>query len=89
MLVSQFVQLVVDHCLSAVVTETLESSVINNSSCSASAMETGEFYLLNVNTPLELGGMSTPGHNNMPDNNAFSGCIKNMRVNDKVRCLHY
>ena len=80
----QLLRLVVDHCMSAQITETIDASSADRSSCEATASVDGEHYLLNVVTPLELGGMSSPGVNGMPSNNAFSGCIKNMRVNDKV-----
>ena len=80
----QELRLVVDHCIGAPVTEDIDSSSSVRSGCEATGSSSGEKYLLNVLTPLELGGRSVEYSSSLPNNNNFEGCIKNMRVNDKV-----
>ena len=80
-------RLVIDHCLSAVVTETIDMTTADRSSCEDLQISPDpDFRLLNLLTPLEVGGASPDSvTSGLPNNNNFEGCLKNLRVNDMVR----
>ena len=81
----QEVSLVVDHCSVGAVNENINSSAEDRQACSDTKTSTGERFLLNLNTPLELGGRSKPAVN-YPSNlqPGINGCIKNLMYNGMV-----
>ena len=84
-------RLVIDHCLSAVVTETIDMTTADRSSCEDLQISPDpDFRLLNLLTPLEVGGASPDSvTSGLPNNNNFEGCLKNLRVNDMVRSMFH
>jgi len=83
--VSQEVRLIVDHCSSAVLDETIERSVEDRSGCDFKAVVPGEKFLL-APMPVQLGGrVSAPARypSGLTDS-GFDGCIKNLIHNGEV-----
>ncbi|XP_071958459.1 neural-cadherin-like [Antedon mediterranea] len=83
------VELVVDHCLSAksTISEVGSVSTIDDSSCRITGTVTGTSRLLNVNTPLQLGGRATSGWDYSSvtfSNTGFDGCIRNLIQDGKL-----
>ncbi|XP_033125355.1 neural-cadherin-like [Anneissia japonica] len=83
------VEMVVDHCLSAksTISEAGSSSIIDDSSCRIAGTVAGTSRLLNVNTPLQLGGRATSGWDYGSisfANNGFDGCIRNLIQDGKL-----
>lgn len=83
----QVFRLVVDHCESAQITESIDATSANRDSCEDVEMSPDpDFRLLNLVTPLEVGGLSASSDGSgLPNNNNFEGCLKDLRVNDMVR----
>ena len=81
----QNVRLIVDHCEASEILEDINMSIEDRSACEVTKTIEGEQFILNVFTPLQLGGrakqvnypaqLSTPG---------FNGCIRNLRHNGEV-----
>ncbi len=78
--------LVVDHCENSEVDENIANSTADRSMCEDMGMSDGENYLLNVLTPLELGGRLNSEVNfpNTIISSRFNGCMKNLYWNGKV-----
>ena len=76
----------VDACRNAVIDENLKESVLNTDTCKVSDVLPRDDFLLDVMTPLEVGGRSKPDINYPPGiaGQGFNGCIKNIRVNGQV-----
>ena len=84
----QNVRLIVDHCEASDVTEDINMSYEDRSACEAAEEVTGEQFILNVVTPLQLGGRAKQV--NYPAGltpSGFNGCIRNLRHNGQVRRL--
>ena len=80
----QTVRLIVDHCESSIVDESINGTSEIRTSCESShTYINGDQFLLNVNTPLEVGGKSTSYPGGITTT-GFNGCLKNLRYNDKV-----
>jgi len=85
--VTQDIRMIVDHCSSAVLDETIESSSEDRSSCEFHAIIPGQKFLL-APMPVQLGGRISP-RASYPvglTNVGFFGCIKNLVHNGEV-CL--
>ena len=78
--------MVVDHCSVSSVVESINSSVEDRKACEASGTLQGESFLLNVYTPLQLGGRANKAYPPGLVNRDFDGCIGNLRHNGMV-CL--
>ena len=80
--------MVVDQCESAVIQENENSQTSHHDKrpCEAKGETPGNNKYLNVNTPLELGGRSTPFVSYPRDvtDQGFKGCIKNVIHNGEV-----
>ena len=78
--------MVVDHCSVAEVTEDILTSVEDNKACQASGTLTAYHFVLQVSTPLELGGRSKPDVNYPAglSTNGFDGGMRNLRHNGVV-----
>lgn len=81
----QQIRLVIDHCSSATWDETLNSYSMDRSLCEVSGRVPKEKFLLNVATPLQLGGRSDTSFNADLKTNSFSGCVRNLEHNGEVR----
>ena len=84
----QNVRLIVDHCEASDVTEDINMSYEDRSACEAAEEVPGEQFILNVVTPLQLGGRAKQV--NYPAGltpSGFNGCIRNLRHNTQVRRL--
>lgn len=65
----------------------------NDLSCYVYKLPSGSNSLLNVNGPLQVGGLSldlqklrsSMGWQYIPSNNNFAGCISNLSLNGEVR----
>ena len=77
----------VDACRNAIIDENLEESTLNTDACKVSGELPQDDFLLDVMTPLEVGGRSHPNINYPTDitGQGFTGCIKNIRVNGQVK----
>ena len=84
-LAMQMFHLVVDHCADPDIEENIANSTEDRSKCEAKGEMGGEHFLLNVNTPLQLGGRANPSVN-YPSSlgGSYTGCIKNLRHNGLV-----
>ncbi|XP_015602417.1 neural-cadherin isoform X3 [Cephus cinctus] len=87
------VKLIVDYCKSAVISELEDGSPpkFNDSSCQAQGIVPPFNEYLNVNAPLQIGGLYVeqfdPAHykwKHMPVGKGFDGCIKNLFHNSKL-----
>ena len=78
-------RLIVDYCKVAEIIENINSTYEDRSACEVDMQTASDYFLLNVNTPLQLGGRRT-NPNYPPDITleGFNGCIKNLRHNGKV-----
>ena len=78
--------MVVDSCQSSDVSEAVLSTSDDRKACESSATAPGEKFLLNVNSPLQLGGRSNPSANYPTGLTAsgFQGCMKDLEVNGMV-----
>ena len=77
--------MVVDHCRSSIVAETMEATATERQVCESHGYAMGADHFLTVNTPLELGGRAKPA--NYPPGlagNSFNGCMKNLWINGQV-----
>ena len=76
----------VDACRNAIIDENLEESNLNTEACKVSGELPRDDFLLDVITPLEVGGRSHPNIGYPADINDqnFTGCVKNIRVNGQV-----
>ncbi|XP_072169186.1 neural-cadherin-like [Diadema setosum] len=76
----QFVEMTVDRCENAVVTETSSSTSADYSVCRVSGQTPGPNKFLNVKTPLFLGGVD-PAYNipRVTPSSGFDGCIRNLK----------
>nr|BAC06837.1 Pf1-cadherin [Ptychodera flava] len=87
---SKHVEFVLDHCENAVITETERTSVSDESNCKATDTTPGTNRFLNVNTPLQLGGIDMdstytyPNTFNFAPGGDFVGCIRNVIQDGKV-----
>ncbi|ELU14775.1 hypothetical protein CAPTEDRAFT_226653 [Capitella teleta] len=82
----KMLSLVADHCSVAEVTETIDNSIEDRAACEDEGSFTGEQFLFNMHTPLELGGRSVGGVNypsGIPSA-GFDGCVKNLMYNGNV-----
>ncbi len=76
-----------DHCEGSEVNETIDYSTEERAQiCEDIQTANGENYLLNVLTPLELGGRANPNVNFPPGLTAtnYDGCIRNLYWNGQV-----
>ena len=83
--VFQDFRFVIDHCDSAAVNENIDISSSDRSSCEALGTAPGDDYILNVNTPVQLGGRED-GYN-YPSGltrQSYKGCLKNLWHNGMV-----
>lgn len=87
---AQTVRLIVDHCDNSIVTETVNTTEEDRTMCESRYTFTGDHYLLNVYTPLELGGRAKPAVSYPPGlpTVGFDGCLKNLMYVDKVRVVN-
>lgn len=90
----QTARLIVDRCQSADITELEDGSPaeFDISDCQSQGSVPPFNEQLNVNTPLQIGGMYTQplnasnfGWSGMPGGIGFEGCIRNIYHNSKVR----
>lgn len=90
---SQVVKLIVDYCKSANITEVDDGSSpnINDASCQAQGVVPPFNEYLNVNAPLQIGGLYVEQFEPdqykwkyMPVGKGFDGCIKNLFHNSKL-----
>ena len=75
----------VDHCDTAMVTENINTSFSDRSSCEAFGTAPGDDYILNVNAPVQLGGRGDSY--NYPSGltrQSYNGCMKNLWHNGMV-----
>lgn len=80
-----------DHCRSSAqdVYQNISTHSSDRASCEVIGTPPGVLGVLNVTTPVELGGRSHPNVN-YPANiitTGFKGCIKNFRHSGKVRLV--
>jgi len=77
--------MVIDHCSSAALDETIESSSEDRSSCEFKATVPGESFLL-APMPVQLGGRMSPraSYPSRLTSTGFVGCIKNFIHNGEV-----
>ncbi|XP_006818278.2 neural-cadherin-like [Saccoglossus kowalevskii] len=83
------VELMIDRCNTATVAETENSSTIDTSSCKIEGTTPGTNKLLNINTPLQLGGIILEPDYVYPADylhttNDFDGCLKNVDQDSKL-----
>ncbi|XP_002740242.1 neural-cadherin-like [Saccoglossus kowalevskii] len=84
------VELMVDHCATSVITEFPTLSSEDTSSCLATSTVPGDSELLNLNTALQIGGVSQePAFSYPPDigidlTDRFHGCIRNVNQDGEV-----
>ncbi|XP_078254534.1 neural-cadherin [Rhinoraja longicauda] len=84
------VSLILDQCNSAVVNEKegtgRGSSEMDRNVCEISGETPGEARFLNVQQPLQLGGIKKlrPHLNDQLDYTGFTGCVRNLNVDSKV-----
>jgi len=78
--------MIVDHCSSAVLDETIESSSEDRSSCEFRDVVPGERFLL-APMSVQLGGRISPraSYPTGLTSTGFVGCIKNLIHNGEVR----
>jgi len=71
--------MIVDHCSSAVLVETIDDSVEDRSNCDFQATVPGEKFLL-APLPVQLGGRISPraSYPSGLTSTGFVGCIKNL-----------
>ena len=88
------VRLLVDLCVAAQVVEKNDDSepVFQDSTCAAHGVIPPFNEYLNVNAPLQLGGVAQStfdppayGWDHKPNGKPFDGCIRNLVVNSEVR----
>ncbi|XP_077977634.1 neural-cadherin-like [Glandiceps talaboti] len=76
------VNLMVDHCVTSVIEEYPTYSNEDTSSCLASGTLSGHNQILNLNTPLQVGGVAQESGFRYPTNisltTGFDGCIRNI-----------
>ena len=79
--------MIIDHCSSAVLDETIESSVEDRASCDFETIVPGEKFLL-APMPVQLGGRISPqaSYPSGLTSTGFVGCVKNLIHNGEV-CL--
>ncbi|XP_049790107.1 neural-cadherin-like [Schistocerca nitens] len=91
------VHLVVDYCKSAVMAETEDDAIprFDDSSCKVQGKVPLFNEYLNVNTPLQIGGLHIElfqpqqyNWNYMPTLTGFSGCIRNVFYNGQIYDLY-
>lgn len=85
MFVFQNVRLIVDHCAASQITEDINMSVEDRRACEVTMVTPGELFILNVVTPMQLGGRQTQV--NYPaglSSSGFDGCVRNVRHNGEV-----
>ena len=78
-----------DHCTSVEVNETLEYSATDRTPCEVTGVSEGVHSLINVYTPLELGGRAST-QTDYPTGisaNTFAGCIRYVWINGMVSVL--
>ncbi|XP_068236938.1 neural-cadherin-like [Palaemon carinicauda] len=83
------VRMEVDHCMTAVVQEPHEErkGIFDTSSCRAETKVPSSDRYLNVNGPLQVGGirphsfLRNPQNTFTPNGQSFSGCIRNLMLN--------
>jgi len=82
------VNLMVDHCKTSVIEEYPTYTNEDTTSCLASAASSGHNIILNVNQPLQVGGVSHDTGFMYPTNVSltagFDGCIRNIMQDTKV-----
>ncbi|XP_018016523.1 neural-cadherin isoform X4 [Hyalella azteca] len=87
------VRIDVDHCLGAEVTEPEDGSdpIFDSSGCQATGAVPRFNEYLNVNAPLQLGGLAHEqpdsaayGWSHVPHGRPFMGCIRNLMVNSEL-----
>ena len=83
----QVLRLIVDHCRDTDIYENINETSEDRSVCESRVEYPGEQVLLNVLSPLELGGRSNTNYPPNLPTVGFNGCIKNLRYNDEVLVL--
>lgn len=83
------IRMVLDYCSKASYDETLQNYTMNRTQCEVSGAVPREKFLLNVVTPLQLGGRSDASFNNDLIKTSFSGCIRNLQHNGELYDLAY
>jgi len=80
--------MIVDHCSSASLDESIESSTEDRSSCDFQATVAGDSFLL-ASMPVQLGGRISPRASYPPGltSTGFVGSIKNLIHNGEVYAL--
>jgi len=80
--------MIVDHCSSAVLNETIKNSVEDRSSCDFRGVVPGEGFLL-APMPVQLGGRISPraSYPSGLTSTGFVGSIKNLIHNGEVRSV--
>ncbi|XP_062393955.1 neural-cadherin [Sardina pilchardus] len=84
------VQLILDHCAGAAVNEVeglgVEMLEMDQSACKTSAETPGSQRFLNVNQPLQVGGVKEthPHRRTHPHYKGFVGCMRNLVVDSQV-----
>ncbi|XP_033125265.1 neural-cadherin-like [Anneissia japonica] len=85
---AQYVEMVVDHCKSAVVVENSGTSTIDATSCMVNKTVPGNSKLLNLNTPLQIGGVDTESpwvYDHLDSTpSGFDGCVRNLIQDGKL-----
>ena len=81
------VQMVIDHCSSAPVNETINWSTEDRSKCAFKTTAPGDRFLLSVSSAVQLGGRIslTSSYPSGLSKSGFQGCIKNFFHNGEVR----
>ncbi|XP_071958951.1 neural-cadherin-like [Antedon mediterranea] len=80
---AQYVEMIVDHCSTATVT----NDDIDSTNCKVTSTITGTSTLLNVNTPLQIGGVDQNSGWKYPITfvaSGFDGCIRNLIQDGKL-----
>ena len=87
----QIIKMVVDSCASAVINENenVQTSSEDRRPCEAISVTPGDNKYININTPLQLGGISDLKNDFVKKilasgAHGFSGCIKNVIHNGEV-----
>ncbi|XP_041961666.1 neural-cadherin [Alosa sapidissima] len=86
----KMVQLILDHCSGAAVNEVeglgVEMLEMDQSACKTSAETPGSQRFLNVNQPLQVGGVKEthPHRRTHPHYKGFVGCLRNLVVDSQV-----
>jgi len=80
--------MIVDHCSSAVLDETIASSIEDRSRCDFTETVPGDMVLL-APMPVQLGGRISPRTRYPPGLTSvgFVGCMKNLIHNGEVRLI--